>query len=196
MQVVATRDIYRHIPALLNFIKCKYPSLSFSRLLLRIDYSARSCSPLVTVKELPDGTLDTLGRFYESIPRKYENPDSEGNKPRFLYAETLVAFGKGSHPQVLPIEVKELMQIWSSNPEQLFNEQENEGNPFKRSKLRLADGTCLDALRDDVDDILQEFWHLTQENPDWSIWKRIRSSVKSVESSAREKGRDLYQAWY
>lgn len=53
----------------------------------------------------------------------------------------------------------------------------------------------LEAVRDDVDDVLFELERVTETYPGLGLAKRVEEAVKRVEVQVKRDGRNLYDEW-
>ena len=53
----------------------------------------------------------------------------------------------------------------------------------------------LEAVRDDVDDVLSELERVTETYPGLGLAKRVEEAVKRVEVQVKRDGRNLYDEW-
>ena len=221
----------------MRYIALKHPSRSITDFHPIIDYTSASMHPIVSfepidktdwVNDMPAGLSDpdnpNRGEFshaYASgrLPKHLE-------RSRFLFVQARIRRGAEIH--VCTVTVRIFSALWElslalskSRSRQatkgvsdyqtgpLYAQRPSDRtNPFRRIELQTDDGEMLDALRDDVEDILADIWDSCEyealkakkkggqaKETEQSMGKKIRKAVNKVELLALLNMRDIYNGW-
>jgi hypothetical protein len=181
----------RHSFALNRLLREKYPNLAPNEVIVRIKYTSGDFRPKFTIRKAPSDTLEMLDARWLPLTQYSGLP-----RMKLMYVESEVTSGGGVRKVTFPINGN-----WNTSLDfdllyETCREPYSEGHMFKRSVFQSADGTSLKAQRDEVDEVLEELWVLTEQNPQWSLWKRIKRAVREVERNSVARGKNLYDGWY
>jgi hypothetical protein len=170
--------------AIRKLIRERYSELLTEQTLIKIDYTMSDFQPTLTLSKPPPEIAGSLEARWI--------PAMEKPKTKLIYIQALLSSGKTVRGMTFPISdiPFDFDRVYAT-----CKEPYSEEHPFKRSALRLSDGTLLRAQQDEIDEILLQFWLLTKENPQWSLWKRVKRAVREVERLTAHRGTDIYDGW-
>ena len=205
---LAACDISRFLPYIYNYAKQSDTSTSLDNIQIIINYciSPEQPYPTAMYRRRSKAEAELVKSTIKQLAQATRDARIQSGELRYLLPEVLfpVANTNSSHTTRVPINKKWIDA--ADNPGHPLCARRPERSSDKRFH-RVEFGWTgvngeekmrpLEALGDDVDDVLFELARVTEAKPTWSFSERVAFAAECVDERIRSEGRDhdLFSDW-